>query len=244
MIATRYRVASELGAGRRVLEVACGSGVGLGALLLHSRHLLAGDLNSELLTQAWSHYRGRVPLTRFSADAIPLMNSSVDVVLCLEALYYMPSPELTFREADRVLTPGGHILVVSANPERPDFIRSPFSQHYHTAGELRALLTAMGYATKLFGAFPLENESGNPKSAWVRRAARVMRQTAEALRIIPRTLEGRARLKRILGMSMTMLPPDVSEVHAPIATLYPLETNEARGFKVIYAVAEKPVEPQ
>lgn len=49
-------------------------------------------------------------------DELPVLNSSIDVVLLHHALDYADNPHQVLREAYRVLRPGGHIVIVGFNP--------------------------------------------------------------------------------------------------------------------------------
>src|SRR5207244_13479287 len=90
MIATRYHVAADLARGKRVLELACGSGQGLGLVGRAAARLVGGGLSAPLLRQARVHYGGRVPLVRLSAESLPFAAGAFDVALCFEASYYIP----------------------------------------------------------------------------------------------------------------------------------------------------------
>ena len=62
MVYTRYRFAADFCRRRRVLEVACGPGVGLGYLARHAGEIVGGDLTGSLLGQARRSLRGVIPL--------------------------------------------------------------------------------------------------------------------------------------------------------------------------------------
>ena len=50
------------------------------------------------------------------AEAIPLAEESVDLVVIHHALDYSEDPHLLLREVDRVLIAGGHLLIIGFNP--------------------------------------------------------------------------------------------------------------------------------
>src|SRR5688500_5156333 len=60
MAVTRYRLAAELAEGRDVLEVACGSGMGLGMLAQRARSVIGGDFDPALVEVARRQYGERV----------------------------------------------------------------------------------------------------------------------------------------------------------------------------------------
>ena len=239
MIATRYQFAAELARGKRVLELACGSGQGLGLVARSAARLVAGDLSAPLLRQAWAHYGRRVPLARLSAEALPFANGVFDLVLCFEASYYVPRMDVAFGEMARVVSAGGAVVFVNANPERPDFIKSPYSVHYHTADEFRAALERLGVAVSVEGAFPIETGRGGG-SRLVGRALVLARRALGALNLVPTTLRGRARLKRLVYGRLRDVPAEVRDGFGLLAPRTPVPAGPVTGYKVIYVTGRKP----
>lgn len=230
MMYTRYAMAARASRGRRVLELGCGAGLGLGLIAREARLAVGGDYSEALLRSGQRHYGTRIPFVRLSAEALPFPAASVDVVCFFEATYYIPDMEKAFDEIARVLSPGGEALFVNANPERPDFVRSPFSVRYHTAGEFRAALERRGFRVTTSAAFPVK-EAG--KASLVGAVLPVARRLLETLHLVPTTLEGRARLKRILFGKLRQIPPEVTPEFAPETT--PVEVaGPVPNYKVIY----------
>ena len=108
------------GDGVRVLEVACGSGIvtrRLREALPVGATLVATDLNEAMVEYA----RAAVPEPGIEwraadAQALPFEDSSFDAVVCQFGLMFLPDKVQGFREARRVLRPGGVLL---ANVWRP-----------------------------------------------------------------------------------------------------------------------------
>jgi SAM-dependent methyltransferase len=109
----------------RVLEIACGSGIvtrRLREALPESASLVATDLNVDMLGYA----REAVPATGIEwrhADmqALPFADGAFDVVVCQFGFMFPPDKPQAFREARRVLAPGGVLLanvwgLLSENP--------------------------------------------------------------------------------------------------------------------------------
>lgn len=237
MMYTRYAVGAALSEGRRVLEIGCGGGNGLGLLGASAVSLVGSDCSAALLAAALAHYRTRVPLVRLSAEALPFRGSAFDVVLCFEATYYIPDMTAAFAEISRVLAPRGVVMFVSANPERTDFIPSPYSTRYHRADEYRAVLGARQFDVTVDGAFPVD-----PPGAGAReRVASVARRTLQTLGLVPSTLRGRAHLKRLVFRSLMALPAELPPGFAPIEPRERQAAGPVRGFKVLYVTAVKRV---
>ena len=232
MMYTRYHVAAELARGKRVLEVACGSGQGLGLVGRAAAQLIGGDVSRPLLRAAQRHYACRIPLTCLSAERLPFADATFDVVLCFEASYYILHMDETFREIARVLAARGTALFVNANPERRDFIKSPHSVHYHTADEFRAALESLGLTVTVEGAFPLGARLAG-------RAVVLARRALDALGLVPKTLRGRTRLKRIVYGRLREIPAEVPEGFGRLAPRVPLLPGPVTGYKVIYVTGRK-----
>jgi SAM-dependent methyltransferase len=235
MMYTRYAVGAGLSEGRRVLEVGCGGGNGLGLLGASAASLVGGDCSAALLAAAKAHYRTRIPLVRLSADRLPFRRSAFDVVLCFEASYYLPDMDAAFAEIARVLAPGGMVMFVSANPERTDFIPSPYSTRYHRADEYRALLVARQFDVTVEGAFPVDPPGGGGRE----RVAGIARRTLQALGLVPSTLRGRARLKRLVLRGLTALPAELPPGFSSIEPRDIHHSGPLRRFKVLYVTAVK-----
>lgn len=240
MVYTRYAFASELARGRRTLELGCASGVGLGLLLRTATSVVGGDLHLPMLLTARSQYRERVPLLQLSAASLPFRSASFDFVLFLEATYYVRELDGALDEIDRVLAPDGLVLFVNANPERPDFIRSPHSERYHSAREFRSLLEARGFDVETKAAFPLDEAKDRAVIKVVlSRILRVIRRIAEALRLVPRTLRGRARIKRLLFGKLLTLPREIPPDFAAREPVTPVGEGSVSGHKVIYVIGRR-----
>lgn len=235
MIQTRYETAAALGAGRRVLEVACGPGRGLGLLQQTAVRVVGGDFTFELVRQAKAHYGARVPVLQFDAQAIPFADGSFDLVVIFEAIYYVPDADRAIGEARRVLAPGGTLLLCSANREWSGFAVSPFSTRYFSAAELRALLARHGFEPELNAAFDVA-----PASA-VSVMISALRAIAARLNLVPRTLAGRESLKRVFYGPLTVLEPELRPGAIRTARLEPIESGEpVRMHKVLYATGRLP----
>jgi ubiquinone/menaquinone biosynthesis C-methylase UbiE len=233
MMRTRYRLAAERGAGRDVLEVACGDGQGAGLLLRTARRVVIGDYTQALVQAAHAHYRGRIPILRLDAQALPFRAGSFDVVILFEALYYLARPEQFLADCWRVLRPDGEVLICSANPDRSAFNSSPFSTRYYTAAELKQLLEANSFSATLFAAFP--ERTATARGRLVGR----VRRFAVALHLIPRSMRGKELLKRLFYGQLTRLPPELVD-EGPVEELVPLQPPwTAAGYKVIYALARR-----
>jgi ubiquinone/menaquinone biosynthesis C-methylase UbiE len=97
------------------LETAAGSGVVTRALapkLSPSARYVVTDLNSPMLDYAASRQPpdGRISWRQADALVLPFEDAVFDVVCCQFGAMFFPNRTAGYREARRVLTPGGHFL--------------------------------------------------------------------------------------------------------------------------------------
>lgn len=236
MMYTRYSLAAESSPGRRVLELGCGAGLGLGLIAGQARLTVGGDYSAALLQSGRHHYRNRIPFVRLSAERLPFPDAAFDLVLFFEASYYVPDMERAFDEIGRVTASAGEVLFVNANPERPDFVRSPHSVHYHTASELRTALERRRFRVTVSGGFPVQESGGNRMLA---KALPLARRILEGLGLVPNTLAGRARIKRLLLGRLRDIPAELLPGFASVARPVSVEPGPVGGFKVIYVHATR-----
>jgi SAM-dependent methyltransferase len=234
MLATRYAAAAEHAADADVLELGAGPGIGLGLLARKARRVVGTDLTLRLAREAKATHGARVEVAAADAQRIPFRDASFDLVILYEALYYVPDVRLFFRECRRVLRPGGKLILCTANKHRPGFVKSPWSVAYHDAAEISALYREHGFeAPELRGAFPTTKLS--LKGRLLLRGFTL----ADRLRLIPRSLEGRARVKRLLYGDLVPTPRDLATAGVEPEPLHPWDESRRADWKVLYAVGRR-----
>lgn len=199
----RYCLAATLAAGRDVLEVGCGAGLGLGLLAREARRVTGGDLTAASLALARRHYSGGVPLLRLDAQTLPFRDRSFDAVILFETLYYLPHPNEFVAECARLLRSGGLLLIGAVNPDAPGFHPSPFARRYFSARELSELLRGGGFSAELFGGF--RETAASPRDRWLASLKRIAGRAG----LIPKTMRGRETLKRLVFGPLAPLPPEI-----------------------------------
>ncbi len=231
-ICRRYYWAADRCGGKDVLEVACGTGQGLGLLKATARSVAAGDISEPMVRKAQAHYGQRVDIKVMDAEKLPIPSRSVDSVLLFEAIYYLRDPGTFLSECARVLRPGGEVLITTANKDLFDFNPSPFSVRYYGVPELKDLLAMHGFSSAFFGDTPLESVSLR------QRLLRPIKQFAVRFRLMPRTMRGKKLLKRLVfGRLMSMpaeIGPDTAPRQLPISL--PADTPDLTH-KVIFCLA-------
>jgi len=153
---------------RDLLETAAGTGVLTRALcsqLGADARIVATDLNQPMLDRAASRQPdGRMAWRQADALALPFEDHSFDVVACQFGAMFFPDKVQGFREAHRVLRPGGHFFFsvwdrISTNafadtvtqalatlfPHDPPRFLARTPHGYHDVEQIRAELNAAGF---------------------------------------------------------------------------------------------------
>lgn len=232
----RYHWAATHCRGKDVVEVACGSGQGLGLLGKVAKTLEAGDYSAEVLSVPKAHYGPRISLQEYDAQKLPYADSSKDVLILFEALYYVPNAARFAAECRRVLRPGGQVLIATANKDLADFNPSPLSHRYYGVVELDDLFREAGFKTEVFGYMPVETVSARQK------VLRPMKKLAVALGIMPKTMKGKQLLKRLVFGRLVLMPAELPPATGEVDQPAKLPGRAAdRTHKVLYCRATLPV---
>ena len=98
----------------RVLETAAGTGIVTRALvssLAPNVNIVATDLNQPMLDHAAKAVSSsRVSWQKVDAQALPFPDGTFDAVVCQFGVMFFPDKQQAYREARRVLKPGGHFI--------------------------------------------------------------------------------------------------------------------------------------
>jgi ubiquinone/menaquinone biosynthesis C-methylase UbiE len=151
-----------------VLETAAGTGIVTAALAerLRSVRLVATDLNQAMVDHAAARPAlQRVELRQADALALPFADRSFDAVVCQFGAMFFPDKVAGYREARRVLRPGGRFIfsvwdslahnpltrcVVDAAaaryPQNPPRFLARTPHGYHDASGIRRELAEAGFA--------------------------------------------------------------------------------------------------
>jgi SAM-dependent methyltransferase len=232
---TRYNFARQYSRAKDVIELGCGSGQGLGYLASVARRVIGGDYSKPLLSLASSHYEGRIPLLQLDAQALPIKDQSIDLIILLETIYYFRYPGHFVNECARVLRPGGVVLLCNPNKDLPDFNPSPHSYRYFSACDFVELLRPFGFEVECFG--DCEVDYDNPKQRFLS----FVKRTMVRMDLMPKTMAGKKLFKRIVFGKLIPMPYELTEEPGTCQSLCSIEPSQPDSFhKVIFAVAKKP----
>jgi SAM-dependent methyltransferase len=233
----RYHFVLPWCEGKSVLEVGCGTGQGLGYLAGKAVQVVGGDIEAANLPPAVETYRDRhnIHLLRLDAMALPFVSEKFDTIVCFETIYYLRDLNAFLSDCRRLLKPGGSLVLCTVNCEWPDFNPSPHSVRYHSAGELNAALTSSYKDVSLSAGFDVSHPS------LIERGVSIIKRAAVALNIIPKSMKGKEKLKRLFFGRLVTLPYEITPGLARYDSPVPIDPlKQVRNFKIIYAVGRKP----
>ncbi|MEW6620281.1 MAG: class I SAM-dependent methyltransferase [bacterium] len=229
---TRYHFAGLFCEGKNVLEVACGSGQGLGYLTHKAKKVVGVDIDKKLLETIQRHYKDRIQLLRANAQQLPFKDKSFDVVILYEAIYYLSCPERFIEESARILTDKGILLICTVNKEWHDFNPSPYSTKYFSVRELYSLLKQRFINVEIYGASPISDAVKD-------KIISIIKRFAVKFHLIPETMKGKEFFKRIFCGKLVPLPPEIkdgiAEYIPPVPISYDLPIYQ---YKVLFAVGK------
>jgi SAM-dependent methyltransferase len=224
-LCNRYYWAGQYCINKDVVEVACGTGQGLGYLSMVARILEAGDYSDKVLSIAQRHYSDRIPLRQFDAQDMPFDDNSKDVIILFEAIYYLPDVERFVSECVRVLRPTGKVLIATANKDLFDFNPSPHSHKYYGVVELNSLFSKYGFGTEFFGDTPIDSVSMRQK------ILRPIKKLVVKLGIMPKSMVGKKLLKRIVFGDLVKMP---AEIGPPIPLNSKIKNNDVDSNRSVF----------
>jgi SAM-dependent methyltransferase len=157
-----YRLAGQLAADHRMLEIGCGTGYGAYYLAHVARDVVAVDVEAAFVTKAQALFR--LPNLRYlqmEGTRLTFPDGCFDVVGSFQVIEHIPEPGLlTFlREIARVLTPSGTLIVSTLNLEHNQkpgipYQKASFHEKEFTAGELQQLLGQVFPHVRIYGLYP------------------------------------------------------------------------------------------
>ncbi len=152
----RYLLAARYASGRRILDIASGSGFGSALLAQAAESVVGIDRSEPAVRAAQATYGGnKLAFVVGDAEAVPLADAAVDLVVGFETIEHISRPAAFIQEARRVLSPQGVLLV--STPERDTYRRSrgnalnPFHLAEMTDEEFVAALQSKFEYVALYG---------------------------------------------------------------------------------------------
>ncbi|BCR05473.1 ArsR family transcriptional regulator [Desulfuromonas versatilis] len=150
----RNQLVAMVEPGRVVLEVGVGSGALLAALASRAGRLIGVDHSPAMLREARERLAGAglasIDLRLGEMDHLPLSDGEVDVVLLNMVFHHALQPQTVLCELNRVLAPGGRLLVADLQRHELEWVRERLADQWlgFEQKELQGWLSATGFTVQ------------------------------------------------------------------------------------------------
>ena len=135
----RYAFAHRFAAGRRVLDIGCGSGYGTAELAQTAQSVDGIDVAVEAIDYARAQFAAdNVRFTVASAAALPFRAAAFDLITCFEVIEHLADWKQLLLEAHRVLADGGLLLISTPNKSYYTESRGPDGANPYHVHEFEA----------------------------------------------------------------------------------------------------------
>jgi SAM-dependent methyltransferase len=229
---SRYAWARQYCRDQRVLELACGTGQGLGMLVDVAQNVIAVDIDAEHIKEVRRRYGTRTMAVLALPSALPLPPASVDAVVILEALYFFPDPDAVIKEALRVMHRPGSLLLSCPNKDIRGFAPSPYGVKYFGAPDLRAYLETFGLNVSVFGDYPVNGRGLGE------RVRILLKSAATNMGIFPHSVRAKNILKRMFVGALQKMPDVFTYGSYDITPPFPLKADSPDlEYKILFVRA-------
>ena len=153
--ASRYHFAEPLVEGRRVLDVACGTGYGLAILAASARAVVGVDADAGAVRIAASGLGARMALVLGDGVRLPFADGVFGAITSFETMEHLHRRDDFLAELRRVLRSDGVCVVSTPNARYTEPVngvpRNPFHVHEYTPEELKLTLDRQFESVTLLG---------------------------------------------------------------------------------------------
>ena len=213
----RYAFAGQFVRGKSVLDAACGEGYGSELLARVAHDVIGVDLSATAIEHARQRYSsGNIEFQQADCCRLPFEDDRFDCIVSFETIEHLEDQQKMLAEFERVLRPGGFLLISSPDKAVYSDARN-FNNPHHVRelymGEFRDLLGERFAAVRLFGQklmfhsaiWPVEDQAGS--AAGDRLSARLQTDKGDGPREISRPVHKAMYLLAFCASSEDALPP-------------------------------------
>lgn len=220
----------------KVLELCCGCGQGLSLLADNCLTIEAVDRTSTLVEMASliTAKNLRVYKQEVGDFLSRVKESTYDVIIMFECIYFFPDLEAVLKLCKISLNPGGRLLCCWPNPRYQGFTPCDHTYIYPTLDESIELLSMDGCKSKTIinGVLDSEGSSGIQDALF-----RTIKSIATSLKLIPKKQSSRQTLKRIFSGPLVTMPSSLSTLVSVDDLKEISELNQA-SCQVFYSTTE------
>ena len=231
----RYMFAREMSCENDVLDIGCGTGIGLNLIIDSAKSLTCGDIDKEVLEILRDKYESDVDILQVNAEDLSFENDSFDLLIFFEAIYYLEDAIKFIRESKRVLRNDGKILISTANNALYDFTPSKYSTNYYNVPDLQRILSDEGFADiEFYGFHHVGNVSLRQK------ILRPLKALASILNLVPGSMKNKEFLKKFYFGDLILMPDKLEKDMMTYSKPIEIDGESVNyDFKIIYCVATK-----
>lgn len=136
--------------GKRILDIACGSGFGIKILSSISPEIVGIDCSFEAVNFAKTNFMRIVDGgVLANASSIPFADSSFDTVVSFETIEHLREPAKFLKEIKRILIPNGQFYI--STPVKKGNHLDQYHLHEYSIGEFVSLLSRFFLIDKIEG---------------------------------------------------------------------------------------------
>lgn len=224
----RYQFASQYLAGKQVLDVACGLGLGSALLAKTAQKVFGVDVDQNSIAYARKQYQNNPRLTFQVGEAnkLPFPDNFFDLIVSLETIEHVADYSGFLAESQRILKADGLLILSTPDRETTKKIlidiayQNPFHLHEFSRQELKELLGQRFEIKGWYGQFRYQ-------------ASPIRKTLRNLFRLLFQLSAGR-KLKSILPLKMVLWTPRILSGISRDCRVHPLkEDQEAQSLIVV-----------
>jgi ubiquinone/menaquinone biosynthesis C-methylase UbiE len=127
----RYRFARSFVSQKVVLDIACGTGYGLGVLKGDAKHIVGVDVDPDAASEARRECDERASVVLASGLKLPFRDNSFEIITSFETLEHLHDRGGFVAELRRVLRTGGKLILSTPNANYTQPVDGVPSNPYH-----------------------------------------------------------------------------------------------------------------